>query len=173
MMSNLRDWQRQIIKGILEKEGGVSNDDADRGGYTNYGITLPTLRAYRRDPDLSAADVGAVTAAEAEAIYASLYAAPFVFVEDPMVFELLVNTAVQHGLPTLVRFLQGWLKVTVDGSLGPVTQRRMQEALKAAPHHMVGAISAFRCRIYGQLCRHPEQLKFAGGWFNRLAADLS
>jgi lysozyme family protein len=35
---------------VLQHEGGYSDNPADPGGATRYGVTLATLRAYRGGP---------------------------------------------------------------------------------------------------------------------------
>lgn len=53
---------------VLLNEGGWSNDPRDSGRATNRGITLATLAAWRKRP-VSKAEVRALSAAEASAIY--------------------------------------------------------------------------------------------------------
>jgi len=57
---------------LLAHEGGYTNDAADPGGPTNFGITIYDYRKYVK-PGASAADVRAMTVEEAKAIYRSKY----------------------------------------------------------------------------------------------------
>lgn len=54
-------------------EGGYSNSKTDSGGPTKYGVTHKTLAAHRGVKSVSAADVKAMTLAEATAIYQRSY----------------------------------------------------------------------------------------------------
>lgn len=54
-------------------EGGYSNRKTDRGGPTKYGVTHTTLAAVRGKKEVTAADVKALTLAEATDIYRRSY----------------------------------------------------------------------------------------------------
>ena len=58
---------------IFKAEGGYSDNPADPGGPTNFGITLATLRAYEGDPNLTADNVKTLTPAVAKEIYRTAY----------------------------------------------------------------------------------------------------
>jgi lysozyme family protein len=57
---------------LLVHEGGYTNDAADPGGPTNFGITIFDYRKYVK-PDATAADVRAMKLNEAKAIYRAKY----------------------------------------------------------------------------------------------------
>jgi lysozyme family protein len=57
---------------LLAHEGGYTNDAADPGGPTNFGITIYDYRKYVK-PGATAADVRAMKVEEAKAIYRSKY----------------------------------------------------------------------------------------------------
>jgi len=62
----------QSLAHVLRHEGGYVNHPADPGGPTKYGITLAVYRESGR-PGATAADVRAMTVAEAGAIYRARY----------------------------------------------------------------------------------------------------
>jgi lysozyme family protein len=57
---------------LLVHEGGYTNDAADPGGPTNFGITIYDYRKYVK-PNASAADVRSMRVEEAKAIYRAKY----------------------------------------------------------------------------------------------------
>lgn len=57
---------------LLAHEGGYTNDAADPGGPTNFGITITDYRNYVK-PNATAADVRTMKLDEAKAIYRSKY----------------------------------------------------------------------------------------------------
>src|SRR5712664_1318708 len=57
---------------LLAHEGGYTNDAADPGGPTNFGITIYDYRKYVK-PAATAADVRAMKLEEAKAIYRAKY----------------------------------------------------------------------------------------------------
>jgi Glycosyl hydrolase 108 len=62
----------QCLAVVLAEEGGYTNDPDDRGGPTNFGITIDDLREWR-GTDVTAEDVKNMTKAEAQEIYRSKY----------------------------------------------------------------------------------------------------
>lgn len=60
------------IKEVLKSEGGYTNDPLDRGGPTNFGITIWDYRAYINKQG-TAEDVRRMTVDQAKAIYKSKY----------------------------------------------------------------------------------------------------
>ena len=93
----MADTVEDMIDDILRREGGYVNHRADRGGPTNYGVTLGTLRRWRGDPTLTAADVKALTREEAREIYrADYFTGPGIDrlppPLHPQTFDMAVNT---------------------------------------------------------------------------------
>jgi len=68
MQSNYNDCLTRLLK----DEGGYSNDPADKGGPTNYGITIADYRTYINKSG-TAQDVKNMTVAQAAKIYKAHY----------------------------------------------------------------------------------------------------
>lgn len=161
-----------IIEAAIIAEGGdrFTNDPNDRGGPTRWGITAATLGEARGLGRVATEDeVKALTGAEARDIYRTRYieAPGFKNVLDDRLRALLVDSAIQHGPATAVEFLQRALGVRDDGMLGGLTIAALE---KAQPQYIYREVWAERARFYaGIVKRQPNQRKFSGGWFNRLA----
>ncbi len=105
----------------LAQEGGYVDNPDDPGGATNMGITLATLSEWRNS-DCTAADVQALTAEEAQAIYFARYWTPINGNNLPPGVDLMVfDFAVTSGPQTSAVRLQGLLGVAQDGAIGPRT----------------------------------------------------
>lgn len=61
-----------IITEILKSEGGYSNHPSDKGGPTNYGITIANYRKYIK-PRATAKDVENMNIEDAKKIYKEIY----------------------------------------------------------------------------------------------------
>lgn len=159
-----------MISAVLLREGGAryTNNPADPGGPTKYGITLAALHEWRKFP-VSAYDVQQLTEEEARAIYRSNY---FVkpgldCVADPAISEFLFDYSVNSGPGAAVKALQTALGVTADGSIGPVTK------LAYSQHtNMQALFYRLKAERYELMLRaigaHPDEYVFAEGWANRL-----
>lgn len=102
-------------------EGSYTDDPQDTGGPTNYGITQRTLAAWRKRP-VTAADVKALTLAEAQDILASEFAAPIRFDELPDGVDYAVlDYAVNSGPAQAARDIQRLVGVVPDGIIGTKT----------------------------------------------------
>lgn len=174
-----------LITGILKREGWDTYTDhpADRGGPTKWGITLDSLRAWRGDPTLGAADVQALTEAQASSYYEHVHiiAPGFDRVVDEHLRELLIDAGVNHGPRHPIKWAQWAAEVKQDGVLGPISLAAINAA---APLELFLWVCAFRVRLYGRLTSQDSKLKaarasgyrlqaeFTSGWCNRVAEFL-
>jgi hypothetical protein len=148
---------------IFKAEGGYSDNPADPGGPTNFGITLGTLRAYEGAPNLTAEDVKTLTQAVAREIYRTVYwnrmqcgALPAGL--DLEVFDFGVNSGPAESVKTLQRLVG----VTQDGSVGPITLAAVREFNVG---DLIGRFAQARLAFYQSL-NMPE---FEQGWATRVA----
>jgi lysozyme family protein len=147
---------------VFAAEGGYTNNPADPGGPTNFGITLADLKAWRNDPNLTAVDVQNMTKAEAQEIYRSKYWNPIQGNDLPNGIDLITfDFGVNAGVRTSVKLLQTCLGVTADGSIGPITVA----ASKAADPR--GVIQSFTTRKMDYYRSLPTWPTFGAGWTNR------
>src|SRR5262245_32852425 len=112
---------RVAIEAVLAREGGYVDHPADRGGPTNYGITLARL-AESRGRRTTADDVRMMSRDEAIAIYERDYVERpgLEGILDDEIFAYMVDSIVHHGQSNAIGFLQRAAGVADDGALGPV-----------------------------------------------------
>lgn len=161
----------QMITEILKREGGFVNHPSDKGSATNYGITIGALADYRGHA-VTAADVQALTEAEARNIYRNRYlTAPQLHrIHDPYLLCLMFDCAVNHGPQRAIRWLQKAAGVTDDGVFGDATEVAVN-TLDAV--RLYSRVLAARIRFYGRIITNdPTQAVFAAGWMNRAASFL-
>ena len=148
------DFHR-CIEPILTEEGGYVNHPNDPGGETKFGISK---RAY---PHLA---IRNLTRARAVSLYQSDYWQPIRGDQFPNPLALLLlDTAVNMGTQTAIRFLQRALNLPDDGLIGPQTLNAVKN--HSAPGDLLTHIAAERAYRYKGL-RHTDT--FARGWYRRL-----
>ncbi|WP_128516900.1 holin-associated N-acetylmuramidase [Tabrizicola thermarum] len=181
---------RQIAEEIVAREGGFVNDPDDPGGATNHGVTIGTLRRLgidvNRDSRIDAADVKALTRAQAVEIYLEHYyrrsgIAALPEVLQASVFDMYVNAG-SNAVKILQRLLTDMgFPCDPDGAIGPQTIRAAQMAFEAAPLHLADAYGIARRNYYYALAdSRPASRKFArardggkGGWIRRAEEFIS
>jgi hypothetical protein len=153
----------QCVAVIFTEEGGYTDNPADPGGPTNFGITLADLQAWRGpSPVLTAADVKNMSKTEAQEIYRSKYWNPVQGDDLPNGIDLEVfDFGVLAGVHTSIKILQTVIGVTADGSVGPITLA----AAKAADPRTV--IANFSSRRMDYLRTLGDWANFGAGWTNR------
>ena len=157
-----------LIARVIQREGGFVDNPADRGGATCWGITIVTLREWRRTP-ISLADMENLTVEEAEQIYKTKYftAAGFDRVADPELQEFLFDFAVNSGVEAASEALQSAIGADPDGVLG-----ELSFAALAAVTNYAALFYAVKSKRYellmGFIGAHHEQSVFATGWKNRI-----
>jgi lysozyme family protein len=151
---------------VLGAEGGFSNDARDKGGATNFGITIDTLAEWRRSRTPGATvtidDVHALKVDEAKEIYRSRYWNITQCESLPAGVDLLVfDMGVNAGPGRSARILQEVLGVEQDGSIGPVTLN----GLNTCPQDkIIRDFSTKRLDFYRSL---DDFKVFGAGWTNR------
>ena len=162
-----------IIDELLKYEGGFTNDPADKGGPTNFGITAADLGRWRKlDRPASVEEVRTMQVAEARDIYKAWYIADPGFdpIADGGLRWVVVDSGVLHGTRTAARWLQQALGVTPDGVVGNQT---ITAANAADAAHALRGVLALRIRRYPEIVKdNPSQLRFLQGWVNRATSIL-
>lgn len=146
---------------LLGHEGGYSNNPADPGGETNWGITVATARengylGSMKDMDQSVA----------KTIYAKKYwLDAFDQLPYPVAFQVF-DAAVNSGMGQAVRWLQRSVGTADDGKLGTMT---LQAAQSTDPTKLVMLFNAERLMFMTNLSTWSN---FGKGWARRVASNL-
>ncbi|TGN59414.1 peptidoglycan-binding protein [Paracoccus liaowanqingii] len=174
----------QIAREIVAREGGYVNDPDDPGGATNYGVTIGTMRALGMDLTgdgrVDAADVHALTRAQAEQVFVEHYFRKPRLAELPeplqaSAFDMYVNAGA-NAVKILQRLvLRMGFACADDGVIGPRTIAAVRQAAEAAPLHLADAYGIARRNYYYALAdQRPASRKYArskaggkGGWITR------
>lgn len=162
---------------VMDHEGGFVDDPDDRGGATNFGISLRWLRAQPLavgdidgDGDIDASDIKALTREEAGALFVQEFWR-FSALESQEVAGKLFDLAVNMGLPAAVKLAQrvvnslGWA-LAVDGQWGAATQAAVGAA---EPEMFLRELRALQALRYAEIAvANPSQKKFLHGWMRRV-----
>ena len=147
---------------LIGHEGGYSNNPADPGGETMWGITFRVARGWGYMGPMK--DLPRDTARE---IYKALYWDKVRASELPEAIRFDVfDAAVNSGAGQAVRFLQRATGTTDDGRLGPVTLRAV---IAMDPQLLDKRLNGYRLRYMTELKNWPP---FARGWAARIATNL-
>ncbi|HXH52523.1 MAG TPA: glycosyl hydrolase 108 family protein [Sphingomicrobium sp.] len=175
----------ELLEEVLVREGGYINHPADRGGETNWGITVAVARAHGY-----AGPMRSLPRDEAKAIYRRIYWLRPRFDEvakrAPKVAAELFDTGINMGPAVAATFLQRALTalnrqgkdypdLTPDGRIGPRTLAALDGFLRARGKQsgetvLVRALDALQGERYIRLAeRTPSQEAFLYGWLaNRI-----
>lgn len=152
----------RCLRIVLEREGGFSDDPADPGGATMFGITAATLSRWRGHP-VGAEEVAALTEEEAREIYRAQYWNLLRCDDLPPGVDLMVfDCGVNAGPGVAARLLQRVVGVREDGAIGPVT---IAAARAMDPAECVGRLARLREEHYRGL---PGFARFGRGWLRRV-----
>lgn len=172
---------------VVGVEGDFSDDPADSGGATRFGITEEVARANGYTGPMKS-----LPFSTAKAIYRSQYwdalRLESVSLVAPEIAEELFDTAVNCGIGVAGRFLQRSLNVlnaggtkfadlNVDGVVGPVTVARLKSYLdwrkREGETVMLTALNSLQGERYIALAEaRPKDERFVYGWLlNRVTME--
>lgn len=181
-MSKLK---QDIISGIIEREGGYSNDRSDSGGETMFGISKRVARAYGFRGKMRN-----LTRDYALMIYSKLYwdklKLDYIESLSPIIAKELADTGVNMGVGRAGRFLQRslnvlndkqkyWNDLVVDGQVGQKTLKALKAYFiqrgkegESVLYHMLNSLQG---AYYVTLAeRREKDEKFVYGWYkNRVS----
>jgi lysozyme family protein len=171
-----------LIDAVIDREGGYSDNPADRGGPTRFGITQAVARAQGYTGDMRL-----LPRATAAAIYRRLYWVnprfDAVAERAPTLAAELFDTGVNMGPAVAASFLQRALNalnrgandypdIAVDGAIGAQTLAALDAFLKrrgaAGAGVLTKAIDALQGARYLQLAEtRPADEAFLYGWLDK------
>lgn len=167
----------EAIEDVFEHEGGFNNVKGDKGGATNWGVSLRFLKSIgvdlNGDGHIDWLDIKIMTKEQAEMIYWNEFWKPFYDTIPKRLAIKTFDTAVNAGHSRAHKILQLALNdisgvtplLTVDGVIG-------KKSFDLIPTIKEENILAMYCieqkKFYEGLAQaDPEQSKFLAGWRNR------
>ena len=185
-----------VFAALLRREGQTfTNDPADHGGATKYGITLRLLAQcckldpklidtfdINRDGAISVLDIRGLNIAHAQDFYAREFWTSTGISQLPEPFDAAIfDQAVNDGVVAAVKLLQqahnalapavigGARSLQVDGQLGAVTRAEIDRVVNLGQGHalllMLRTETAHRYIAIASA--DPSQRRFLGGWLTR------
>lgn len=169
---------------VLEREGGLVFDPRDPGGLTNLGISFRWLRTIGLagdidgDGDVDAADIRAITRADAELLYhRHFWSAVGADMLPNRLACVVFDTAVNCGVGRAARLLQRSLNTAFDsglaedGVIGPKTVRAVTSLRLplTGESQICDRYLLERTRYYLEICADKKRLRaFLRGWLSRV-----
>lgn len=167
---------------VIENEGAHSNDKADRGGETFWGLSTPARRRHRcsAHPNGIADEHfrGMAGKEWAKHVYKSDYFRPLEGIRDTRLAIKLFDIIVNFGDP--IRLIQRAAGVDPDGVFGPKTEAAL---LRMPTDFALERLCSEAARRYVEIVRQDPvlrealeragvkmadlQLSFLGGWITR------
>jgi lysozyme family protein len=179
-----------FITPVIQEEGGYSDNPADAGGPTRYGITEATARANGYNGDMQTLPMSIAISIYRDQFYVKPQFDQMAAISADIA-KVLVNLGVNMGVTRPGEFLQRALNVLrlsgsvslftplkVDGELGAITRTAAQRVMAVrggdAPTVLVAMILAQASVYYIALAEaSPTQDQFEYGWQTwRVAASL-
>lgn len=148
---------------------------ADKGNWTSGRVGIGELKGSKFGISAAAyptLDIGALTEADARAIYRRDYANPIRLDDLPPALGLLAfDAAVHSGVNAATVWLQRALGVGADGRIGPKTLDAVARA--GASSVLLRAVCVeFQAIRFDVLAQNPSWPTFGFGWARRLTSTL-
>lgn len=165
---------------LFEREGGYVDAPTDRGGPTNTGITLKTLRAAGYNGDIKTLSEFVI-----KHIYKKYYWDKIGLdaVINQAVASILFDTAVNQGPAFAAKILQrslnalnrnqlSWFDLILDGVAGPKTIARVNALNRTDTQHLIKLIFILRGARYVDITEKDNIQKInIRSWLNRMKLE--
>lgn len=180
------DFVKGFVENVLKHEGGYSNNEKDRGGETNYGITKRIAESFSDYWDSYSwdGDMKTMPLEFAKDLYVyEYYTRPKFYLfqkESTLITKELFDTGVNMGTKKPVIFLQRCLNVlnkggslyedlVVDGLLGGKTVNAYKELCNVRGElteaFVYNCLNALQCVNYIEIAeKDSSQEEFVFGW---------
>lgn len=178
----------RMLDDVLRKEGGYNDIAEDRGGATNFGISLRYARGLGLrldndgDGDVDADDIRLVTPQQARILYVEdFYIAPRIHLLPYALRHFHMDFAINSGPGRAIIELQETLNnlrlgaiLVADGRIGPRTLAVLNSAVQRLGLEAVlrACVANRLSYVEGIVARDPSQAKFLRGWRNRIESFL-
>jgi lysozyme family protein len=151
---------------ILKSEGGYVNDPADRGGETNFGVTIGAWGAYLGRA-IQPGEMAKLTQETVKPFYKSMYWDKVKGDDLPVGVDYCIfDFAVNAGVGRAAKFLQRAVGAVDDGVIGPGT---LALVAKTTPGKLLENFAKQKEAFYNTLAdKNPTQQKFLKGWLARV-----
>jgi lysozyme family protein len=174
----------EAIPTLLKHEGKLTNNSADRGDITNFGISLRYLKSLGQldydldgDGDIDSDDIKRMTIEQACKIYQQNWWNKYEYfrINDQAVATKVFDMAVNMGQKQAVKLLQRACKkvageglTAVDGVLGPKTINTVNSTNSV---RLLEVLRSEQAAFYQDLInRDPKLIVFEKGWLKRAYA---
>ncbi|AMB47603.1 hypothetical protein Y590_21870 [Methylobacterium sp. AMS5] len=153
---------------VLKWEGGYVKHPHDPGGATNFGITHEVLAEWRGVASVTPNEVKNLTEEEAIEIFWHRYWTKIHGDRLPPPIDFIImDGAVNHGAPNMVRMLQKAVEVAPSGKIGDGTINAVMAQAATQDALLDLAMKLADARKSRYLSR-PQSQHFIRGWRNRL-----
>lgn len=165
------------LAAILEHEGGLTNNENDPGGITNWGISLRFLKHFgldlNKDGTINEDDVINISEDTVESIYRKCWWDKYQYAKfnDLIVVEKVFDTAVNMGPFGAHKILQIAINrlndnpIKVDGILGDLT---FEAANKTEPNNLRQELRNCQEHRYVEILAENPKMEWARkGWIIR------
>ena len=171
---------QSAVSYVLKHEGGLTNDKYDRGGITNFGISLRFLKSINENffegETINSDYVKSLTKGQAIEIYRRFWWDKYHYeaINDLDIAKKIFDTAVNMGpggahiiAQKTLNFLD--IPVVIDGILGPKTLYALNKvSIEGRKESYLRAFRTLQKNYYLLLIERNKNLyKFRRGWISR------
>lgn len=177
---SIPDYFEHAFNFLIQHEGGYVNNKKDKGGATNFGVSLRFLKSagidINHDGEVNEADILALNKEKARDVYRREWWDKYDFakIKNKYIAAKIFDLAVNMGSATAVKILQKSINklakppLVVDGIMGDKTIGMLNQLTDKIDMLLMNEIRRNAALYYMSLIQHNGDLQiFAKGWLRR------